>query len=92
MSDPANRPADAPQTPAPHGKPCKECKGTGNKPGRFLGSPDDPCPACGGSGTIEVVETPLTAWQQEVLDRLTRIEAKLEEMDSGSLLAKGDWA
>jgi hypothetical protein len=56
-------------------KECPECKGKGIKPLPFLGSPDDPCPVCGGSGTIEVVEEPLTAWQEEVVTLLRAILA-----------------
>jgi hypothetical protein len=67
-------PAERPEKPPQRTEPCPACKGKGKKPGLFLGSPDDPCPECAGSGMIEVVEPPLTAWQQQIESRLKNVE------------------
>lgn len=78
MSEPQEMPADVPQEPAGRTQPCPACKGKGSKLGKFLGTPDDPCPECAGSGVIEVVEEPLTPWQQEIGAKITRILIILE--------------
>lgn len=53
--------------------PCPSCAGAKTRPGKFLGSLDEPCETCRGQGIIEIPEPPLSAWQQQVVTLLGRI-------------------
>lgn len=79
MSQPPEPPADAPQEPAQPTQPCEACKGSG-KVLRWFGQPSDeqkPCSKCSGTGSvIEVIEEKLTAWQQQIEDRLKKLESR----------------
>lgn len=61
-------------------KPCKECDGVG-KILRWLGEPTEPCEKCQGTGTIEVVEEPLTPWQQQIESRVAYLEEWLKHQE-----------
>jgi len=60
-------------------KPCKQCDGTG-KQLRWLGEVEA-CEACSETGIIEVVEEPLTPWQQQIESRVAYLEEWLKHQE-----------
>jgi hypothetical protein len=56
--------------------PCKACNGTGTVVA-YLGQ-TKPCEKCAGSGTIDVIEEPLSPWQQRVEKMLRQILSSVE--------------
>lgn len=62
-------------------KECPDCKGSGKRPLKFLGERTDPCPSCAGSGILEVVEEPLTPWQQQIESRVAYLEEWLKRQE-----------